>query len=349
MEEEMKKVILVLMLSLVAVMPIFASSAPVAQHSAWSLLLGPLGMIAVGMVLSPANIAGLYTAWKTVFNQAMSAAVPQYNKVAMVVPSTGKKNGYAWLGAWPKMREWIGDREFHKLEAFNYEIENKKWETGVSIPEEDIEDDIWQVYEPLTKAMGVVAKLHPDDIVFDLMSNGFTLKGYDDKTFFATDHKSGSNKGTAALSFAVGGSYGLAKAAMGRIKDSQGNPLFSGAERDILVVGPELQEKAQNGLNADFISVSSGSTQNNVWKNSADLVMSPRIKSATAWILIRPFAGLMPFIYQTRRPVRFVTKNDPQSSDYTFLTGKYSFGADCRDNAGYGLHQLAYGSTGANG
>ena len=60
----MKKLFFVLMLSLVAVMPIFASSAPVTQHSAWSLLLGPLGMVAVGMVLSPANIAGLYTTWR---------------------------------------------------------------------------------------------------------------------------------------------------------------------------------------------------------------------------------------------------------------------------------------------
>jgi phage major head subunit gpT-like protein len=298
------------MLSLVAVMPIFASSAPAAQHySVWSLLLGPLGMVAVGMVLSPANIAGLYTTWKTIFNQAMAAAVPQYEKVAMVVPSTGKKNGYAWLGAWPKMREWIGDREFHKLEAFNYEIDNKKWESSISIPEEDIEDDIWQVYEPLAKALGVVAKMHPDDLVFDLIGNAFTLKGYDGKSFFATDHKSG--------------------------------------ERDILIVPPELEEAGRTGLNADFISVSSGSTQNNPWKNSADLIVCPRMVSATAWIIARPFAGLMPFIYQPRRLVRFVTKNDPQQSDYTFLTGKYAFGADCRDNAGYGLHQLAYGSTGA--
>jgi phage major head subunit gpT-like protein len=344
----MKKLFFVLMLSLVAVMPIFASSAPAAQHySVWSLLLGPLGMVAVGMVLSPANIAGLYTTWKTIFNQAMAAAVPQYEKVAMVVPSTGKKNGYAWLGAWPKMREWIGDREFHKLEAFNYEIDNKKWESSISIPEEDIEDDIWQVYEPLAKALGVVAKMHPDDLVFDLIGNAFTLKGYDGKSFFATDHKSGTNKGTAALSFAAGGSYAAAKAALGRVKDSQGKPLFSGGERDILIVPPELEEAGRTGLNADFISVSSGSTQNNPWKNSADLIVCPRMVSATAWIIARPFAGLMPFIYQPRRLVRFVTKNDPQQSDYTFLTGKYAFGADCRDNAGYGLHQLAYGSTGA--
>ncbi len=242
----MKKIIFVLMLSLVAVMPIFASSAPVNQHLAWSLLLGPIGMIAVGMVLSPANIAGLYTTWKTIFNQAMAAAQPQYEKVAMVVPSTGKKNGYAWLGAWPKMREWIGEREFHKLEAFNYEIDNKKWESSISIPEEDIEDDIWQVYEPLAKALGQVAKMHPDDLVFDLVGNAFTLQGYDGKSFFSASHKSGNNLGTAALSFAPGGSYGLAKAALGRVKDSQGKPLFSGGERDILIRASRTRRERKN-------------------------------------------------------------------------------------------------------
>ena len=130
------------------------------------------------------------------------------------------------------------------------------------------------------------------------------------------------------------------------MKDTQGKPLFSGAERDILVVPPELQEKAMIGLSADFISVSSGSAQNNPWKNSADLVTAPRLTSATAWFLLRPFAGLKPLIYQNRRAPRFVTKSDPQESEYVFLKGKYAFGADRRDNAGYGLHQLAYGSTG---
>lgn len=343
----MKKLFFLVMLSVVAVMPIFAASAPVAQHSAWSLLLvAPLGMIAVGMVISPANIAGLYTNFKTLFNQALASATPQYPKVAMEVPSTGRSNTYAWMGAWPKMREWLGDREFHKLKSYSYSIENRKWETSVAVPEEDIEDDIWGVYGPMARAMGISALVHADELVFELIAKAFTQKGYDGKTFFATDHESGSNKATAALSFAAGGSYALAKAALGRVKDSAGNPLFSGTERDILIVPPELEEKGRTGLNADFISVASGSTQNNPWKNSADLIIVPRLASATAWMIIRPFMGLMPFIYQKRRAVRFVTKNDPQSSDYTFLTGKYAFGADCRDNAGYGLHQLAYGSTG---
>jgi phage major head subunit gpT-like protein len=305
-----------------------------------------LGAGALGLVISPATITGLYKNFNTIFNEAMSAAKPQYPLIAMEVPSTTRENGYIWLGAWPKMREWLGDRDFHKLTASDYAIKNKKWETSIEIPEDDIEDDTYGVYRPLTQSMGVSVAMHPDEITFDLLNNAFTGKGYDGKTFFATDHASGSNKSTAALSFAVGGSYGLAKAALDRVKDSQGNPLFSGAERDVLVVGPELEEKARVGLNADYISVSGGSTQDNPWKNSADLIKSPRITSATAWFLLRSFGGLKPLIYQNRRNPRFVTKNDPQQSDMVFLKGKYAFGADRRDNAGYGLHQLAHGSTG---
>jgi len=342
----MKRIIFVAMLSLVAAMPIFASSGPVVQHSTWNLLLVPFGAVALGLTITPANIAGLYQSFNTIFNKALAAAQPQYNKIAMTVPSSTRQNAYVWLGAWPKMREFINDREFHKLEAFDYYIKNKKFETSIALPEEDIEDDVQGVYQPMVEAMAIVTKKHPDILTFDLLNNAFTAKGYDGETFISSDHESGSNASDEVLSFAPGGSYGKAKAALDRIVDTQGEPLFSGDEQDVLVVAPELEEKARTGLHADYISVGGGSTQDNPWKNSADLVKSPRIKSKTAWFIIRPFAGLMPLIYQTRRPVRFVTKNDPNVSDFTFMTGKYAFGADCRDNAGYGLHQLIFGSTG---
>jgi phage major head subunit gpT-like protein len=342
----MKRILLVAMLLVVA-LPALASAKTDINVGPTTGLFLLLGTGALGLVISPSTITGLYKNFNTIFNEALSAAKPQYGQVAMVVPSTTRENGYVWLGAWPKLREWLGDRQFHKLEAYDYSIKNKKWESSVEIPEEDIEDDNYGVYRPLTESMAISAGMHPDELIFALLNNGFvTGKSYDGKTFFATDHGSGGNKVTPALSFAAGGSYSVAKTALDRVKDSKGKYLFSGAERDILVVPPELKEMAMTGLNADYLSVSSGSTQNNPWKNSADLVASPQLSSATAWFLLRPFGGLKPFIFQTRRAIRFVTKQDPQQSDMVFLRGQYAFGCDARYNAGYGLHQLAYGSTG---
>ena len=314
-------------------------------------LLQPAGLasaIGFGIVINAANISGLYKSWNTLFNQALSAAQPQWQKIAMEIPSTTSENGYAWLGAWPKLREFLGERQAQKLEANDYTIKNKTYESTVEIPRSAIEDDQYGVYGMMMSAMGTSVRLHPDELVFALLNGGFaTVKSYDGNYLFSASHASGSNVATAALSFAIGGSYGTAKAALARIKDSKGRPLFYGNERDILVVGPEMDEKARNGLNSDFISVTGGSTQNNVWKNSADLVVSPQITSATAWFLIRPFAGLMPLIHQTRIAPEFVEKTNPNQSDLVFMQDIYVYGVRVRWNAGVGLHQLCYGSTGA--
>jgi len=307
-----------------------------------------VGMLAAGMVINPANIQALYKSWNTIFNQALSAAKPQWSLVAMNVPSMTAENGYVWLNGWPRIREFLGERQIKKLEANDYTIKNKTLESTVQVPRDKIEDDQYGIYGKMIEALGKSVALHPDELVFGLLNNGFTtLLGYDGKTLFATNHESGSNKGTAALSFASGGSYGLAKTALDRVKDSEGRPLFSGSERDILVVPPELREKANTGLNADFISISSGSTQNNIWKNSSDLVVSPQITSATAWFLIRPFAGLYPLILQIRIAPEFIEKTNPQQSDIVFMHDIYIYGVRVRWNAGPGLHQLCYGSTGA--
>ena len=60
------------------------------------------------------------------------------------------------------------------------------------------------MYTPLFSNMGEAAALHPDELVFGALMNGFTAKCYDGKAFFAADHKMGgatySNLGTQELS-----------------------------------------------------------------------------------------------------------------------------------------------------
>lgn len=330
-----------LALMAVANVPAYAgTSASTGFDPSWAL---PTAVVA-GMVVNASTIAGLYKSFNTIFNEAMSAAQPQYPKIAMTVPSSTRSNGYVWLGAWPKMREWIGDRELRKLKAYDYEIKNKTWESTVEIPAEEIEDDTYGVYNPVVSAMGVSVKLHPDELEFALLAGGFTKKGYDGKTFFATDHDSGSNKLTDV--FAAAG-FEKAVQKLLEVKDDKERPLFAGTEKLTLTVGPALNGAARRLLNNEFLSVASGSTENNIWKGAADLVVSPLITSATAWFLTCDFAGLKPLIFQERRKPRFIQKDNPVESDVVFMRNKFIFGADARYEAGYGLHQLAIGSTGA--
>lgn len=50
-----------------------------------------------------------------------------------------------------------------------------------------------------------------------------------------------------------------------------------------------------------------------------------------------------PIVFQRRTSVNFVRKDNP-TDDNAFMDRQFLFGADARYNAGYGFHQLAYGS-----
>ncbi|MCM0757354.1 Mu-like prophage major head subunit gpT family protein [Sporomusa sphaeroides DSM 2875] len=293
------------------------------------------------MLLNSSNLQGLYQSFKVLFNKAFSGTKPQYEKVATIVPSKAKEETYAWLGSFPRLREWIGDRVINKLKAFGYTIKNKSFEASVSVNRDDIEDDTYGVYSPMIEEMGSSAATHPDEIVFDLLPKGFTTLCYDGQYFFDTDHKDGdgpvqSNKGTAALSKAA---YMAARSQMMSLTDDKGEPL--GVITNLLVVPPQLEEKAREILLADEID---GTT--NTAKGTAELLVVPRLaKNATAWYLIDGSRSIKPLIFQQRKKAEFVALTDPTDIN-VFMRKEYLYGVDCRDNAGYGLWQLAYGSTG---
>jgi phage major head subunit gpT-like protein len=375
----MKRIFSLFLIALAVLAAEPASAGQMAQHGATSIHNMPLWLLGPavgGLIVTPGSIAGITTAFNTIFNNALRAVEPEYRKLAMIVPSTTEFSTYAWMGQLPAMREWLGDRQLQNIAEFSYTIKNKLYELSVGVPRAKIEDDQYGIFNVQFAMMGRSVTMHPDQLVFPLLEAGFTTKGYDNVYFFATNHpiKGGtvSNKAVTVLSAP---NYGAAIAAILAIKDYQGQPFYTEIPELTLVVGPALQETARQILNADFISVSGGSTQSNVWKGSAKLLVTPRIVSTTAWFLIATFplkpkeapqpagagtgegsrettepdlvGGLMPFIYQPRVPPEFVAKVNPQDSDIVAKTDTFEYFVRQRDNAGYGLYQLAYGSTGA--
>lgn len=50
----------------------------------------------VNMVITSQNLHGMYSGFNALFNKAFDEATPQYEKVAMVVPSSGSDETYGW-------------------------------------------------------------------------------------------------------------------------------------------------------------------------------------------------------------------------------------------------------------
>lgn len=140
------------------------------------------------MIINQANLAGIYKTFSTIFNQAFDAAQAMWNIVAMETPSGGRSVDYKWLGDFPMMREWVGDRMIKDLSAFHYEITNKAYEATVEVDRDDILDDQIGVYTPMLQGLAQAAKVHPDILVFTLLAAGFATLCYDGQNFFDTDH-----------------------------------------------------------------------------------------------------------------------------------------------------------------
>ncbi|MDP2168400.1 MAG: Mu-like prophage major head subunit gpT family protein [Thermodesulfovibrionales bacterium] len=218
------------------------------------------------MVINQASLGAVYKGFKTIFNEAFHAVEPLYGKVAMVVPSSVREETHSWLGAFPKMREWVGERHIKNLQMHSYSIKNKDWEVTIEVDRNDMEDDSVGVYRPIVAELGRVAAVHPDELVFGLFPQGFLTACYDGQYFFDTDHPVG---GSTVSNFGGG--------------------------------------------------------------------------AATAWYLLDVSKAVKPFIFQSRRDVEFVSKDRPDDES-VFMRKKYVYGVDRRDNAGFGLWQLAYAS-----
>ncbi|MEB6607572.1 Mu-like prophage major head subunit gpT family protein [Aeromonas sanarellii] len=163
-------------------------------------------------MITPALLQSLFTGFKKNFEDAKSEAPSQYTKIATVIKSTTKSNTYGWLGKFPSLRKWIGDRVIESMKTHGYQIVNEDFEATVGVDRNDIEDDELGIYAPLFAEMGRSAGVHPDELCFGLLGAGFTTPCYDGQYFFDTDHPvypKADGTGTAELvaNLVVDGAY----------------------------------------------------------------------------------------------------------------------------------------------
>lgn len=140
------------------------------------------------MIVNEQTLRSIFVSFKTQFSNAFNLTVSHADKLAMFTPSVGREDDYVWLGHVPSMREWLGERVVNNPEAFSYVIRNKTFESTIAVKREDIEDDRLGVFKPMIEQLGSLSKIHPDELIFSLMKDGFRTKCYDGQYFFDTDH-----------------------------------------------------------------------------------------------------------------------------------------------------------------
>lgn len=142
------------------------------------------------MIINTSSLQDLFVAFKAAFMGAFSEAPAHFMRIAMKTNSVTEEEVYAWLGQFPAMREWLGDRHVKSLQVHDFRIKNRKFESTVSVPRDKIADDRYGVFTPMFSEMGRLAKQHPDELIFGLLADGENALAYDGQNFFDTDHPS---------------------------------------------------------------------------------------------------------------------------------------------------------------
>ena len=292
------------------------------------------------MVINPQTLRGIYVAFNTIFNKALTEVQPLYTEIASVIPSTTESETYAWLGDIPGMREWIGDREVQNLTASGYVIRNKDFELTVGVDRNAIEDDKLGLYNVSIQMLAQSAAAHPDELIFKLLASGFAEKCFDDQPFFSAAHKIGektvSNMSHAKLSMDA---YIKARTALMSITNSKGRAL--NLVPDKLIVPPALEKEARDILVADFVN----GTKNTMQGTAKPVVVPQLAGHDSMWFLLCTNRPVKPLIYQQRKKAKFVSKTQ-ETDENVFMKKQFLYGADSRGNAGFGFWQMAFGSDG---
>lgn len=304
------------------------------------------------MLVNQETVSNIFIALKSTFNNAFASAPTTWEKIAMKVASTSGQSDYVWLSKFPRMRQWIGDKQIKNLEAAKYSIVNNDFEATVEVNRNDIADDNLGLYGPQAQMAGESAKQLPDEIIMEVVNNAMVSKCYDGQNFIDASHPvrqedgnmgAVSNKGTKALSAdssaAAAASYGAARIVMRKFKDDEGRPL--NVTPNVLLVPVALGDIARALMNNERLD----DGKPNPYRGTAEVVEDTRLTSDTAWFLLDTTKPIKPFIYQERQAPVFVQQTDPQSDD-VFSRKLFKFGAEARAAGGYGFWQLAWGSDG---
>jgi phage major head subunit gpT-like protein len=142
------------------------------------------------MVIKNETLQALRTMVRGEFASQLAAmgADPLYKALATVITSNTAGNTYGWLGQFPHLREWVGDRVIRDIKEASYAIANKIYEGTLGVKRSDIEDDNLGIYRPLAGAMAKEVLDFFDRNIAALLAGGFSTLCFDGQNFFDADH-----------------------------------------------------------------------------------------------------------------------------------------------------------------
>jgi phage major head subunit gpT-like protein len=282
---------------------------------------------------------------------AVEAATPFFPRLAITVESSTDIEDYDWLGAFPQMREWLGDRKFHQLGSSEFSIKNRTWENGIQLPKEKIDDGKTGYFDRLADGLATEASYHPDELLVETMELAEEIRCFDGGFFFDTNHVYGDsgvqsniitvavvdpdNPTPAECKFIVNS----ALTAFRGFKRDNGKPYMRPSLSqidDLLAVYPHTYDnnfkeayESQLVLVTNAAGTAGGAVDNHHVVVPSMLPLTERTGRYVDLYRMGTMGGLSPFVYQDRQPLGWAQKGqDDREFKYMKVFG------DARYNVG---------------
>ncbi len=143
------------------------------------------------MIITGTQLQTLRRTFSAAFNRGLLTAPPAtMEQFATPIPMSTQIVELGMIKQIPGLREWIGDRVFHRLAAHGYSMRAITYEDSVSVPREQIQDDNLGLFVSSMEQLAVNAQVHSDQLLSALLRNGAaaTSLAYDGFPFFSTTH-----------------------------------------------------------------------------------------------------------------------------------------------------------------
>jgi phage major head subunit gpT-like protein len=308
--------------------------------------------IGVGDLPVGPRTKGLKALFMKAYGEALDKGIR--NRICSVIKSDSDSEDYSWLGAVPKVREFLGERQAKDLANFNYNLVNKTWENTLGVKRSDLEDQKLGMISIRVRELAEEAARYQDELCMTFLTNSLASAAapylcYDGQGFFDADHPAPSmiggvvqnNKDASALAIAT---LWAAVAKMRAFRDDTGRIL--NLAPDLLLVEPCLEQTAR-----ELLAEVTGSAQSKaVSELGLELEVSPYLTSTSTvangnWFLACTKRVVKPLIFQERTPVEFSSLEG--ESDSGFIRDQYMFGTRARYNVGAGAWFTIVGNSGA--
>ncbi len=305
-------------------------------------------------LLSSRAIMGMY------FARLEAQALGWMDSVANLFNSDQASETYNFLGATPRMREWIGGRQAKGFSGQGITVLNRHYEATIEFQKKDRRRDKTAQIEARINEFADEGMNHWATLVTALILAGPSTVCYDGQFFFDTDHSEGDS-GTqdndiqvdiSTLPAAVHGTVtapsveemqqailkGIAQILS--FKDDRGRPMNPGARTFTVMVPVGLYLSAVAAVS----TIATAALQQNLNPNliaglRVDVQMNPELTWTDSFAVFRTDSPIKALIRQSEQEVELKVR--AEGSDYEFENDAHQFGIDAWRGAGYGYWQRA--------